>query len=43
MTVEPMISPTGESSAPQPDFEVLGVRAVKYAAAPMLTLSLIHI
>jgi hypothetical protein len=40
VTVEPVAFPTDESSAPQPDFEVLGVRAVKYAAAPMLTLDL---
>src|SRR5262249_46213961 len=29
-----------EPSVPEPDFEVLGARPVKYAAAPMLTIDL---
>ena len=40
MTVEPMAYPTDESSAPQPEFEVLGARAVRYAAAPVLNFDL---
>jgi len=40
MTLEPMAYPTDESSAPQPEFEVLGARAVRYAAAPVLNLDL---